>query len=556
MKRNILLTSLFSVLFVASSFAGTYTESGSYEGSTKPWGIEFDADDITVTLVNSDDITGWAFRTTENVTSKATFNITYGLTYYEMNSGMFGNPEKFRGTGEFIITGTGTYDAVTGDANHNMANTTLDVRTSVDGTASGERTGNGLMSITYSVATAKFGNLTIASNNTVKIANGNVTMSSLKLNSGAKFTSETDTLAIAGAITVDSSKLDIANMTTAFKELTVSGASEVNITTLNLGSVSTSGSKITTGGTSFVTVNGLECSDGNTNGPTVKVNDSSTLNLNMSQELTWNTNATVASGATFNLTNTHAKNTLDLNLADGATVSLSNTHANAYYMVSRWKSTNWGAGGTDKTTISIDKKMYICGSGSDKHTLTVGSNTEIKLGGELIIAQGKLVLNGSNNIKSLDGTQEQGDFLVLQFTGEKNATLSIGADNAVKSIGFTSLSGFTGATNLTPGTGLIELNGNEFWFSEFIEDENGKISFVDFDEYLVKFTGDEDSLSTNDDGSLKYIFAGADADQKLYLGNDGYLSLTATAVPEPAEWAMIFGAVALGFAIYRKRKNA
>jgi len=26
------------------------------------------------------------------------------------------------------------------------------------------------------------------------------------------------------------------------------------------------------------------------------------------------------------------------------------------------------------------------------------------------------------------------------------------------------------------------------------------------------------------------------------------------AVPEPAEWAMILGALALGFAIYRKRK--
>ena len=26
------------------------------------------------------------------------------------------------------------------------------------------------------------------------------------------------------------------------------------------------------------------------------------------------------------------------------------------------------------------------------------------------------------------------------------------------------------------------------------------------------------------------------------------------AVPEPAEWAMIFGAIALGFVIYRRRK--
>ena len=36
-------------------------------------------------------------------------------------------------------------------------------------------------------------------------------------------------------------------------------------------------------------------------------------------------------------------------------------------------------------------------------------------------------------------------------------------------------------------------------------------------------------------------------------GVGGYL-LSAVAVPEPAEWAMIFGAIALGLAIYRRRK--
>jgi len=30
--------------------------------------------------------------------------------------------------------------------------------------------------------------------------------------------------------------------------------------------------------------------------------------------------------------------------------------------------------------------------------------------------------------------------------------------------------------------------------------------------------------------------------------------LTLAAVPEPAEWAMIFGALALALAIYRRRK--
>ena len=41
------------------------------------------------------------------------------------------------------------------------------------------------------------------------------------------------------------------------------------------------------------------------------------------------------------------------------------------------------------------------------------------------------------------------------------------------------------------------------------------------------------------------------------FGHDAYkfnLTLTGTAVPEPAEWAAIFGAIAIAFAAYRRRK--
>ena len=40
-----------------------------------------------------------------------------------------------------------------------------------------------------------------------------------------------------------------------------------------------------------------------------------------------------------------------------------------------------------------------------------------------------------------------------------------------------------------------------------------------------------------------------------FKGYDGYwMTVPALAVPEPAEWAMIFGGIALGLAIYRRRK--
>ena len=72
-------------------------------------------------------------------------------------------------------------------------------------------------------------------------------------------------------------------------------------------------------------------------------------------------------------------------------------------------------------------------------------------------------------------------------------------------------------------------------------------------EYKI-FTATE-TLNTND-VSLDLITStnnfGYDAqfsivDKSLYVA-------FSTAVPEPAEWAMIFGAIALGFAIYRRRK--
>jgi hypothetical protein len=42
-------------------------------------------------------------------------------------------------------------------------------------------------------------------------------------------------------------------------------------------------------------------------------------------------------------------------------------------------------------------------------------------------------------------------------------------------------------------------------------------------------------------------------EQATVDGVSGYL-LSAVAVPEPAEWAMIFGGIALALAVYRRRK--
>ncbi len=86
--------------------------------------------------------------------------------------------------------------------------------------------------------------------------------------------------------------------------------------------------------------------------------------------------------------------------------------------------------------------------------------------------------------------------------------------------------------------------------------------FEDFANGLVKFNG-----TVNDDGkivgddSLTAIISGTGIKngQLLTLTSgwnvvDGYLYNSQLAIPEPAEWAAILGAIALAFAAYRRRK--
>ena len=76
------------------------------------------------------------------------------------------------------------------------------------------------------------------------------------------------------------------------------------------------------------------------------------------------------------------------------------------------------------------------------------------------------------------------------------------------------------------------------------------IKIFNFDEGKV-YVG---KSATEDE--LQYIKLYSGEAENTYMGtamvnNAGWLTLV---VPEPAEWAMIFGGIALGLAIYRRRK--
>ena len=112
---------------------------------------------------------------------------------------------------------------------------------------------------------------------------------------------------------------------------------------------------------------------------------------------------------------------------------------------------------------------------------------------------------------------------------------------------------------------IFDLNGAAGltigWFAGEVDNSYSDIVFRDFENGLVKISSidatklDESGIYTIS-SSKKFTFKGYDLNGdelsggKWSIDSNNYLIY----VPEPAEWAMIFGAIAIAFAIYRRRK--
>ena len=82
------------------------------------------------------------------------------------------------------------------------------------------------------------------------------------------------------------------------------------------------------------------------------------------------------------------------------------------------------------------------------------------------------------------------------------------------------------------------------------------LNFIDFEEGSVAFK--EIGDAADQAAALSHIkLDGAYSEDLRFSDFDGTVGgywLTTAPIPEPATWAAIFGAVALGFAAYRRRK--
>ena len=117
----------------------------------------------------------------------------------------------------------------------------------------------------------------------------------------------------------------------------------------------------------------------------------------------------------------------------------------------------------------------------------------------------------------------------------------------------------------------IDLNGAELHIASVVGYEPAKgtnltLTLLDFENGLVKVDGwtselisggefeisPETSGKTNTIKLVAYDKSGTLLDGLWSVDTNGYLFNSA--IPEPAEWAAIFGAIALGLAVYRRRK--
>lgn len=167
--------------------------------------------------------------------------------------------------------------------------------------------------------------------------------------------------------------------------------------------------------------------------------------------------------------------------------------------------------------------------------------------------------NGSLSTVKLDGGDSfTGQFKVIRA---RNNVIELAAGESYNFSGILFKQQYSGQNCEI----IFDLNGAAGltigWFVGEVDNSYSDIVFKDFENGLVKISSidatklDESGVYTIS-SSKKFTFKGYDLNGdelsggKWSIDSNNYLIY----VPEPAEWAMIFGAIAIAFAIYRRRK--
>lgn len=211
----------------------------------------------------------------------------------------------------------------------------------------------------------------------------------------------------------------------------------------------------------------------------------------------------------------------------------------------------------DGTSVISDQtvanaSVFNCKFGLNGGSLVIDESNEtgsIKLlGNYLTMLSGTLTLNASNALRTVNGVNGQKD-LTLEVGSGRTVSLVLGADNDFRILdqnnNLSVLNVTLAGNSLTVSTTMV--NGTDM-------DTKGIVYFTDFEEGLVKIENVDDSKFSDELTYLTTCFKGGTKDSSFDLyWNPETKYLTAVAVPEPAEWAVVLGALAIAFAFMRRQ---
>ena len=202
---------------------------------------------------------------------------------------------------------------------------------------------------------------------------------------------------------------------------------------------------------------------------------------------------------------------------------------------------------TNSTYFGIYGKLEV-------NTATSGA-LESTANAPLMIYKDSTVILNTTDAFAVGGAENQATSDFNFYADHTNINLVVNADNNIGRFVYGSVSTEVAldiATGQTLTLGSVVLASNAEGIIALILDDNlerGMLKITDMDNILATYANNNKIVFADSLGSNRTL------GENLFLENvDGDYWIYTVAVPEPAEWAMIFGAFALGFVVYCKRK--
>ena len=310
-----------------------------------------------------------------------------------------------------------------------------------------------------------------------------------------------------------------------------------------------------------------------TTGTSLTVNSGATFNATSDANFTFKTDSSfnIAKGASasfykmsaYKTSTTNVLGALTFNggkltfgklLIDGGSFTAQNLAGgtDARVVVAAESSINNGGTMAIKGGLEVNKTTFTIGSTSGKLQFTDFSK---EYEGRIILTDGKLVVGNSDVIERISATGAKSDSVNILFNGQSNE-LVVNSTIKIKQ-----LYGYGDAPELLVtlsddvSAKLVLMSGKSS-FNAAPDTTEAFVNIANFGENRVFIASVLDELTYSSKFTLKTT-AGEDIffQKGSYNGMQGFWATTISAVvPEPAEWAVIFGAIALGLAVYRRRK--